>query len=191
MNRIMRKRIIAAAAAVLLLLTGCSSYQAGTTENNVYRNEAAGFQITTPEDYVCYDSDSYNACSYYMSNYLQANARGAEKSWTCEYAAKSLGCEVLVCSEENVNNDTLEAYAERVGDQWELDLLDLTVQDITEVRLGGKIFRKVSLSTGVCDINIYIRQVDDSFVYIHHVVIHHEWLEGQEDALLDNISGIG
>lgn len=125
-------------------------------------------------------------------NKLQAAARGAEDSWQCEYAANSLkpGGQVLICSEDNVDNLSLQAYAEKLGDQLEIGLLDLMNQDVSEVRLGRKIFTKVNVSTGSFDFNVYIRQVDDTFVYIYHVVISHELTEGEEKAALDSITAI-
>lgn len=190
----MKKRMMATAAALLmvltLLLTGCSSYQAGTTENGIYRNEAAGFQITTPEDYICYDSDSFNECSHYTVCWSHAVRRGTDKTWMCEYAAKSLGCEALVCSEENTENLTLDEYAQAMADEYTFELFDLTTQSIEEVRIGGKIFKKVALSSSAFESNLYIRQADDRFVYIYYVIIHHEWVEGQQENFFDHVSGI-
>ena len=172
-------------------LTGCSSYKAGTTENNVYKNEAAGFQITTPENYICYDEAHYNKCGYYDVNKLQANVRGAEKSWKCEYAAQSPACQVLVCSEENVKDETLEEYAQHFGEQVKIDLLDLKLKSVEDARLGDRIFKKVSVTSGSFDINIYIRQVDDTFVYIYQTIVRNDRLPGQEQEMLDNITKLG
>lgn len=186
----MKKRLAVIAAAVMLLLTGCSGYEAGTTENGIYRNEAAGFQIETPENYVSYDSENFGNCSHYTVNWSHAVTRGVDDVWQCEYAAKSLGSEALVCSEENVDNLTLDEFAQKMADEYTFELLDLTTQGIEEVRIGGRIFKKVSLSTGAYESNLYIRQADDHFVYLYYVIVHHEWVEGEEENFLGHVSAI-
>lgn len=186
----MKKQFAVTAAAAMLLLTGCSSYEPGKTENGIYRNSAAGFQIETPENYICYDEDSFGECSHYLVNWSHAVSRGVQKVWTCEYAAKSLGCEAMVCSEENVNNLTLDEFAQEMADEYTLELLDLTAQGVEEVRIGGRIFKKVSLSTSAFESNLYIRQADDRFVYLYYVIIHHQWVEGEEENFLDHVSAI-
>ena len=191
----MRRRLygfLTAAAACVLLLTGCSSYRPGTSENGVYRNEQAEFQFTTPENFIAYEEENYGKCSYYSVNKAQAAVRGTEKSWQCEYAANSLklGGEVLICSEKNTEGITLQEYADKLGDQTEIGLLDLKKRSVEDVRLGGKIFKKVCVSTGEFDINVYIRQADDTFVYFYYVVIRHALSEGEEEAVLGCISAI-
>lgn len=187
----MKKTIALMTAGCMLLLTGCSSYKAGTTDNGIYRNEAIGIQITTPDEYVCYSSDHFSSCNYYITNQLQAKQRGAEKSWVCEYAAKSVGFEFLVCSEENVNGDTLEEFTERIGGQNEVELMGLMLDSVDEVTLGGKRFQRANLSSEYGGTHIYVTEAGNSFVYFFHVGIEHEWVADQEDSMLSNITAIG
>lgn len=187
----MRKQIALTAACCMLFLTGCSSYRAGITDGGIYRNETVGIQIKTPDDYVCYSSDNFAKCNYYMTNQLQAQQRGADKSWTCEYAAKSVGFEFLVCSEENVNNYTPQEFAEHIGEQNQVELLGLMLDSVDEVTLGGKRFKRANLSSEYGETHIYVIEADDTIVYLFHVGIEHEWVKGQEDSMLGNITAIG
>ena len=62
------------------------------------------------------------------------------------------------------------------------------LQSVEDARLAGGIFKKVSVSSGSFDINVYIRQVDDTFVYIYQTVVRDDLLPGQEEEMLENIT---
>ena len=65
------------------------------------------------------------------------------------------------------------------------------LQSVEDARLSGGIFKKVSVSSGSFDINVYIRQVDDTFVYIYQTVVRDDLLPGQEEEMLENITKLG
>ena len=65
------------------------------------------------------------------------------------------------------------------------------LQSVEDARLAGGIFKKVSVSSGSFDINVYIRQVDDTFVYIYQTVVRDDLLPGQEEVMPENITKLG
>ena len=75
--------LMLAAVSALIVFTGCSSYTPGKVKDGVYRNSY--FTVTTPEGFACFTGKQVENVSCYIVEYANSTARGAQKSFNCEY----------------------------------------------------------------------------------------------------------
>ncbi|MBR4224800.1 MAG: hypothetical protein IKR73_08325 [Oscillospiraceae bacterium] len=167
--------------AIGMMMTGCSSYKGGTVKDGVYSNGV--FKVTTPEGFVCYTGDDVAKTDHYIVAYNKAQKRGADKSFKCEYAADGGTAEILVASEENVSDATLDGFADIVCTQFAGDILGYTVEKNENVTIDGVRFRELSftLSTGG-HIRYYITQSGNRFVYVYTVTLDGDFTGASDKA---------
>ena len=146
--------VIALLLAFAVLCVGCSSYKPGESVNGVFTNSNAGFKISNPEGFSEYD-DLEKANQYFLQ-YNIVNSRGALKSFVMEYGARTGASEILVYSEENINNLTVDQVADSIINYESSGFLSFNERANEDVTLGGKTFRKIETTNGGCHHDFYI-----------------------------------
>ena len=146
MNTIDYRLRCTAAALCCLLLTGCGGYHKGKTKGSVYRNSAAGFRLDTPDGFTVIPADSYEQLASYQTAKQQAAERDASDHFVCEYAAQGSDCEILICSEPNINNDTTEAFLIRICNRLRNEETGFEVRELDELSRGKAEFKTAHIA---------------------------------------------
>ncbi|MCR5807084.1 MAG: hypothetical protein K6G68_08650 [Oscillospiraceae bacterium] len=168
----MRKNIISFFLLFLfcgILFVGCSSGASGKVKDGVYSSSL--FKVTTPSvgNFRCLTEEQMEKQQNYTVLFLNSHARGAAKTFKCEYAAVNGATDIFVASEDNVNGYTLDQFASAIEKGSDNAVLDnMKVTENKDITLNGISFRHIVVSLN--DINdtaeYFIKQSGKRFVYI-------------------------
>ncbi|MBQ5316889.1 MAG: hypothetical protein J6I96_04980 [Oscillospiraceae bacterium] len=175
--------LMLAAVSALIVFTGCSSYTPGKVKDGVYRNSY--FTVTTPEGFACFTGKQVENVSCYIVEYANSTARGAQKSFNCEYAAKNAATEILVISEDNVGGRSMDDFTSVLTSQSNTIFFTAEVKENKDIVIDGMTFRHLKLSLGGTGVykEYFIRQQGTKNVYICIEYIDNIIIDNSDKAL--------
>ena len=166
-----------------LILVSCSSYTPGKVKDGVYRNSY--FTITTPDNFTCYSGKNVDQVSSYYTEYANSLDRGANKTFNCEYSAVDAATEILVVSEDNVGQWSMDEFTKIITKQSNSILFSASAVENKDVTIDGITFRhlKINLEGSGIYSEYFIRQMGTKNVYIYIEYIENGFYDNHADAL--------
>lgn len=190
----LNKRFVRKASALLLALTmlftlaGCG-YKAGTVKNGVYTNSTFGFSVTPTQDLTVRDNPE-DAADYIIA-WSYCILQGEKDSFKAEYAEENIQAGLMVASEDNPGNFTVDSFVENLEAQ-QSEKIFFTYNAIVnkDVTINGVSFRQLTWDSDGNHQTFLIKFNEDKILFIYISTTKNAVEAGIEDELINSINSI-
>ena len=172
----------------VISITGCG-YKPGTVKDGVYTNKTFGFTVSPVTDLTVRDNPE-DAADYIIAlsySYLQ----GEKDSFKAEYAMENIQAGLMVASENNPGDYTVNSFVENLEAQ-QREKIFFTYRTIVneDVTINGVTFRQLTWDSDGNHQTFLIKFHEDKILFVYISTTSHAVEAGVEDALINSINSI-